>query len=138
MEDISRELEREIAQSKPKPFKKAHHARILIVDDFGQIKSGAYLNRLLRFLALFAVVFLGLTLLFFSRYLSHQKENRSLIQKLAKAETRIDQLSQEKERLMARLVISGQEIGFETDTASRNTDGSKLDEEKITGAVAKP
>jgi hypothetical protein len=44
MEDISRELEKEIARSKPKPYKQDRKTRLLIIDDFGQVKSREYLK----------------------------------------------------------------------------------------------
>lgn len=40
MDDRSRELEREIAQAKPAPFKRSRESKIIIVDDFGEMKSG--------------------------------------------------------------------------------------------------
>ena len=50
MEDISRELEREIAQIKPAPHKLRRENAILIVNDFGEIRSGAFLKVLVCFL----------------------------------------------------------------------------------------
>jgi hypothetical protein len=44
MEDISRELEREITQSKPTPYKQNRKKRVLILDDFGEMKNLSYLN----------------------------------------------------------------------------------------------
>ena len=51
MEDISRELEREIAQIKPAPHKLRRENAILIVNDFGEIRSGAFLKVLVCFFA---------------------------------------------------------------------------------------
>ena len=46
MEDISRELEREIARSKPKPYIQDRRTRLIIVDDFGEMKSGDHFKTL--------------------------------------------------------------------------------------------
>ena len=49
MEDISRELEREIARIKPRPHKTRKENNILIINDFGEIRSGAFLKVLVYF-----------------------------------------------------------------------------------------
>ena len=48
MEDISRELEREIAKAKPAPYKARREKKILIIDDFGETRPGGYLKTLAR------------------------------------------------------------------------------------------
>lgn len=113
MEDISRELEKEIALTKPKPYKQDRKTRILIVDDFGKYKSGAYLKNLLMVLSVVSVFcFVAAVLLFFlySGLSGDSKTNRT---QLMAAEKKVQELTREKEVLMARLVIMGKEPGID-------------------------
>ncbi|MBP9597918.1 MAG: hypothetical protein KBE30_02105 [Desulfobacter sp.] len=55
MEDISRELEREIARIKPRPHKTRKENNILIINDFGEIRSGAFLKVLVYFLGVISL-----------------------------------------------------------------------------------
>ena len=113
MEDISRELEREITQLKPSPYKKSKKKSILMVDDFGEMKSAGYLKVLVYVFGVASLVFLLAAggLYYFS---SHQAvENKRLKSEVAGFAKKIDRLINEREVLMARLVISGKEPGIE-------------------------
>lgn len=109
MEDISRELEREIARAKPTPYKKSREKRILVVDEFGGIKPGGYFKKLIVFL-FFTTVFSVLSaggLYFLYGHLSG--ENRDMRSRIARLEQKLATVTREKEVMMARLVISGKE-----------------------------
>ena len=113
MEDISRELEREIAQSKPKPYKQDRRTRILIVDDFGQMKSGEYLKKLALILSGISLVFFVMVIVLYQLYSGLANDTRQTTTKLAVATDKVDALTHEKEVLMARLVMLGEEPGIE-------------------------
>ncbi|WP_020589184.1 hypothetical protein [Desulfobacter curvatus] len=107
MEDISRELEREIAQIKPAPHKMRKENSILIINDFGEMRSGAFLKVLICF---FLVVSLagGLGTVFFYRlYAKVSNQNVQLKSFREVFEKKVDRLVSEKEILMARLVVTG-------------------------------
>ncbi|SDT84518.1 hypothetical protein [Desulfobacula phenolica] len=107
MEDISRELEREIRRSRPKPYKKNRKSRIMIIDDFGGIRSGEYLKPLLGVLSAVSILFFVAAAIFYYTGISRGVD---LIKtRLVRSENRVDELSREKEILMARLVISGKD-----------------------------
>ncbi|RLC24100.1 MAG: hypothetical protein DRH93_05485 [Deltaproteobacteria bacterium] len=112
MEDISRELEREIARSKPKPYKQDRKTRILIIDDFGKMKSGEYLKTFVKILFFTSVVCFVSAVLFYYLYTGLSKDARLTKAKLILAEKQVDELTSKKEILMARLVISGKEPGI--------------------------
>lgn len=131
MEDISRELEREIALSKPKPYKKDPKTRVLVVDDFGQMRSGEYLKTLVRLLSVVSLVCFVAAGLFYYLYAGLSRETRDINNRVAVAEKKVARLTQEKEVLMARLVISGQEPGgMGNESVQKDTPGSKPIEEK--------
>ncbi|MFH2058442.1 MAG: hypothetical protein ABIJ59_06050 [Pseudomonadota bacterium] len=113
MEDISRELEREIAQSKPKPYKQDRRTRVLIVDDFGQMKSGEYLKKLALILSGVSLVFFITIIVLYQLYSGLAYDTKQTTAKLAVATDKVDALIHEKEVLMARLVMSGKELGIE-------------------------
>ena len=113
MEDISRELEREIALSKPKPYKRDRKTKILIVDDFGQMKSGEYLKVLVMILSVVSIICFVAAGLFYSLYKGLSRNASSINSRIVIAEKKVDQLTREKEILMARLVISGKEPGLQ-------------------------
>jgi hypothetical protein len=114
MEDISRELEREIAQAKPKPFKQDCKTRILIVDDFGQMKSGDYLKKLSFGLTIISLVCFCAAAIFYYRYSTISGNTKHIRSSLNVLEKKNKELVREKEVLMARLVISGKEPGIES------------------------
>ena len=115
MEDISRDLEREIARSKPKPYKKDRKTRILIVDDFGEMKSGEYLKTFIMILSIINVLCFAAAVLFYSLYTDLSRDANPVKNRLVLAEKKVNDLTREKEILMARLVISGKEPEIETD-----------------------
>ncbi len=112
MEDISRELEREIAKSKPKPFRKNRKIKILIVDDFGKIMSGDKMKIIFIILSFICVVTFITSVLYYYRYVRLVQDTASDQEQLAFAEKKIGELTSEKEVLMARLVIFGKEPGI--------------------------
>ncbi|MCP3873181.1 MAG: hypothetical protein GY699_08520 [Desulfobacteraceae bacterium] len=112
MEDISRELEREIALSKPKPYKQDRRSRIIVVDDFGLMKSGEFLKTLLWVLFIVSVVFFVAAVVFYFLYSGLSKDTKIIKNRLVVAEKKVGALTRDKEVLMARLVISGKEPGL--------------------------
>jgi len=112
MEDISRELEREIARSKPKPYKQDRKTRILIIDDFGKMKSGEYLKTFVKILFFISVVCFVAAALFYYLYTGLSKDAKLTKARLSVAEKQVADLTSKKEILMARLVISGKEPGI--------------------------
>ncbi|MFH2093520.1 MAG: hypothetical protein ABIJ31_14265 [Pseudomonadota bacterium] len=131
MEDISRELEREIAQAKPKPYKKDRKTRVLIVDDFGRMTSGEYLKKLAISLSGVTLVFFVVFIVLFQLYSGLVKENRQVKAKLSTATQKIGDLSREKEMLMARLVILGKKPEIELkEQASEVEKTTQIPEEK--------
>lgn len=112
MEDISRELEKEITQLKPSPYKKNRKKRILIIDDFGEMKSAGYLKVLAYVFGVASLVcFLAASGLYY--LFTHQSlENNLLKIKVAGLAKKVEGLVTEREVLMARLVISGKEPGI--------------------------
>ncbi len=110
MEDISRELEREIARSKPKPYKKELKTRLLIVDDFGQMESAEYFKVLVKLLSVISLVCFVAAVVFSYLYVNLSKNSDSIKAKLDIAQKTVNELTQEKEVLMAKLVISGSKL----------------------------
>ncbi len=117
MEDISRELEKEITQLKPSPYKKSTKKRILVVDDFGEIKSAGHLSLLVYIFGVTSVISLFAACGFYYLFSNQTIENRLLKNELTGLVEKVDHLVTEKEVLMARLVISGKEPGVEGITA---------------------
>jgi hypothetical protein len=117
MEDLSRELEKEITQLKPSPYKKSRKKSILMVDDFGEMKPAGHLKVLVYLFGVASLVFFlaaGGLYYFFSHQAVENKRFKSEVAGLAK---KVDRLIHEREVLMARLVISGKEPGIEMQPA---------------------
>lgn len=112
MEDISRELEKEIAQAKPKPYKQERKTRIIIIDDFGTMKSGEFLKKVLLILSVASATCFIMAVVFCQLYFGLVGETKDVKTQLAAAKTKVQALAGEKEVLMARLVISGKEPGI--------------------------
>ena len=110
MEDISRELEREIARSKPKPYKKEHKTRLIIVDDFGKMKSGEYFKIFVKSLSVISIVCFLAAVVFCYLYIGLSKDSGSIKIKLEIAQNKANELTKEKEILMAKLVMSGSKL----------------------------
>ena len=132
MEDISRELEREIAKSRPKPFRKNRKIKILIVDDFGKVISGNHIKIIFMVLFFISIVMFFTSTVFFYKSFVFSREAVSYKDRLISAEKKLDELTSEKEVLMARLVILGKEPGIEKkmDNDDGETSSSQHDAEK--------
>jgi len=113
MEDISRELEREIAKSRPKPFRKNRKIKILIVDDFGKVISGNHIKIIFVVLLVISIVTSLTSAVFFYKSFVFSREAVSYKDRFLSAEKKLTELTSEKEVLMARLVILGKEPGIE-------------------------
>ena len=112
MEDISRELEREIARSKPKPYKQDRKTRILIIDDFGKMKSGEYLKTFVKILFFTSVVCFVSAVLFYYLYTGLSKDARLTKAKLILAEKQVDELTSKKEILMTFFELDFSSLSF--------------------------
>lgn len=137
MEDISRELEKEIAQSKPSPYKKNRKKSFLIVDDFGEIKSAGHLK-------VFVYVFLVIgTLSFFAAgglyilFSQEALENKQLKLELTEQKKKADSLVADNEILMARLVISGIKPGISDPITASGAPSVNTAKEKKAGIKGK-
>jgi hypothetical protein len=133
MEDISRELEREIAKSKPKPFKKNRKIKILVVDNFGKVISGDHMKILLMVLSFISIVTFLTSAYLFYHYYTLSREAVSAKTSLILAEKKISELTGEKEVLMARLVILGKEPGVKKILEKDERPLSNDQEEKAVG-----
>lgn len=111
---MSKELEKEIARSKPKPYKKDRKLRILIVDDFGEMKAGEYLKTLIMILSAMSVFCFGAAVFLYYLYADLSRDINPVKNRIVLAENKVIELTREKEILMARLVISGKEPGLKT------------------------
>lgn len=109
MEDISRELEREIARSRPRPFKKDLKIRTLTVDDFGRIRSADHLRPLVRLLSVISVLAILALAVLYGQYADLSGEAAQMAGELDGADRQITELKADKEILMARLVIAGKD-----------------------------
>ena len=108
MEDISRDLEKEIARAKPKPYKTSTKKKILVVDDFGEMRPAGYLKVMLNFFLITGIIgILGTVGLYFL-FTRASQENRLLKSDLAALEKKMSRLTSDKELLLARLVMSGE------------------------------
>ncbi len=135
MEDISKELEREIERSRPKPYRKERKAALLIVDDFGNIKSGDYLKTLVKWLSVLCLIcFVSAVVLGFL-YSDLLKESNSTGAKLAAAVENVGKLIKEKEILMAKLVIAGDELDSFSKTPESN---EKKKKHEVDPVVSEP
>ncbi len=105
MDDISRELEKEIAQAKPKPNKQSRNTKVLIVDDFGKIKSGKHLKITIKILLAASIVCFVAAFSFYYLYMSLSRNINSIEDRLVFAEKKVEDLKKTKEELMAKLVI---------------------------------
>ncbi|MEN8211680.1 MAG: hypothetical protein ABFR31_08170 [Thermodesulfobacteriota bacterium] len=110
MDDISRELEKEIAQSKPKPYIPERRTRVIVVDDFGEMKPGDYFKTLVKFFSIMSVICFIAAVVFCYLYINLSWDSGSIKTELDIAKKKISKLTQEKEILMAKLVISGEKF----------------------------
>ncbi len=137
MEDISRELEREIARIKPTPHKTRKENNILIINDSGEIRSGAFLKVLVCF---FWVISLagGLgTLAFYRLYSKANNQNVQLKSSQDVFKKKVDRLTSEKDILMARLVVTGNAAELEALTRDGKIGQDPPKKEKRSGMKGK-
>ncbi|NDY72030.1 hypothetical protein DO021_10945 [Desulfobacter hydrogenophilus] len=113
MEDISRELEREIAQIKPAPHKMRKENSILIINDFGEMRSGAFLKVFVYFFLVISLIGGLGTVVFYRLYSKVNNQNIQLKNSQDVFEKKVDRLTSEKEILMARLVVTGNAVELE-------------------------
>ncbi|MCG8633588.1 MAG: hypothetical protein MI863_07150 [Desulfobacterales bacterium] len=137
MEDISRELEREIARAKPSPHRTSRKKKILVVDDFGELKSGGYLKVLVYLFSITSVIGIAGALCFYFLYTSASNENSLLKEKLAGVEKKADRLTNDKEILMARLVMTGKKPALDVEKTSPAAAKTQAKEKKP-GIMPKP
>ncbi|WP_022667694.1 hypothetical protein [Desulfospira joergensenii] len=106
MEYISKELKREIARSRPTLYKHRRKSKVMVIDNYGEMKSGSYLRILTYFFSTVTLVF-GLSIAGFYPLYNHQARSfDELTQKVTILEQKTKNLAQEKNIYMARLVIS--------------------------------
>jgi len=106
-----REIERN--QPKPKPYEPDRQVRVIIVDNFGEMRSGDYLKFLVKVLSLTTIVSIlaGVLLIYF--YTGSSREDGLTKKSLVLAEKKVNELTREKEMLMARLVMLGEDPAVE-------------------------
>jgi len=109
MDHNSRIHEIESSQPRPKPYESDKRVRVIIVDNFGEMKSGEYLKSLVKYLSLITFVSILAGALFYSLYNGLSQEAGLTKEKLIYAQKKVTKLTREKEILMARLVISGKD-----------------------------
>ena len=136
MEDISRELEREIARAKPSPYKADRKKKVLVIDDFGEFKSGGYLKVLVYIFSVVSLIGVAGTVLFYYLYSNASSENTQLKESLAVLEKKTSRLTNDKEILMARLVMSGEKPEL-APPVQESKQGPPA-KEKQAGIMAKP
>ncbi len=138
MEDISRELEREIARAKPSPYKTSRKKKILVVDDFGEFKSGGYLKVLVYLFLIISVIGISGTLGFYFLFTNTSRENLLLKEEVAGLKTKTGRLTNDKEILMARLVMAGKKPELEIGKAASDEITLAQAKEKKPGVKPKP
>ncbi len=139
MEDISRELEKEITKLKPSPYKKTTKKRILAVDDFGEVKSAGHLKILAYIFGVTSLISLFAACGLYYLFSNQSFENKFLKSELSGLVEAVDRLVTQKEVLMARLVISGKEPWVEGITANAKAARSvTAAKEKKAGIKEKP
>lgn len=130
MEDISRDLEREIkSYTKPSKFKRKRDKRLILVDDFGRMKTANWISRAARLFFYLSIILGAAAGGLFWLYSDLKVENRRLDRRLAGSEKRIDQLTTRNERLMAKVVLSGKSLeNMEEDNKSEEPGLKKIEE----------
>lgn len=108
IEDTSRKVEREIARTKPSPYRSRRRTKVVVIDNYGELKSGAHF-RILTYLFLVTSLVFGLWATQLYRHNHYQALIfDELTQKVAILEKRTKNLTEEKDIYMTRLVIYGQ------------------------------
>lgn len=137
MEDISRELEREIARIKPAPHKMRKKNSILILNDFGEMRSGNFLKVLVCFLLVISMAGGFCTIAFYRLYSNANNQNVQLKSSQGVLEKKVDRLTSERELLMARLVMTGNAAELETLTRAGKIGQVPPKKEKRSGMKGK-
>ena len=114
MEDISKELEKEIAQIKPAPHKIRKKNSILIIDNFGEVRSGAFLKVLVYFFLIMSLAGGLCNIVLYRLYSKTNYQNAQLKSSQDAVEKKVDRLTRENELLMARLVVTGNKVELES------------------------
>ncbi|MBL6996386.1 hypothetical protein [Desulfobacula sp.] len=130
MDKRSRKQEIGISQPRPKPYEPVRRPRIIIVDDFGEMKSGEYLKILVRLLSIIIGVSIVAGALFYYIYPELSREAVLTKESLVLAQKKINELTREKELLMARLVMSGKDPVLKKENEQENTFAVERIEEK--------
>lgn len=118
---MSRARQIEKSQLKPKPYVPRRTTRIIVVDDFGEMKSGEYLKFFTRFLSIATCILLGAGALLYYGYTKVSMENGLTRETLAIAKQKLTDLTREKELLMARLVMAGKDPVIRDESDPQNT-----------------
>lgn len=135
MEDISKELEREITRIKPAPHKVRKANTILIINDLGEMRSGAFLKVLVWFfLAISLVGGLG-TVVFYRLYSRANNQNVQLKSSQEVLKKKVNRLTGENEILMARLVVTGNAAELKALTSDGTIGQAPSKKEKPSGSA---
>jgi len=144
VEDLSRELEDEIekkansAQTKHKNEKK-----LFFIDEFGTIQSAQWIRKIVVAMGIISLVSIISAYWFYRSYSAINKDNKVLVETLSHEKKRIDSLVEEKEILLARLVLSGlmpegQAVGKETESSTPAVPGPAREAENNTSLDTEP
>ncbi len=108
MEDISRELEKEIiASTRYSPAKRKIKSEFFLINNLGEIKSARWLKTFLWLISLISIIAVLSACLLYYLYSKTKASQMELNRNLAAAEKEINTLKKEKDILIAKLIISG-------------------------------
>jgi hypothetical protein len=143
MEDISRELEKEIeSYSSPVRNKRRTETRLIAVDDFGKMKSADWIKKALFALSVLSLVLFATTILFYKLYSNYKAEFTKSQDNLTLAEKKVKDSVAEQEHLMAKLVLSGNISGEPLEEPKEQkavtNDVKKVIESKVAKVAKKP
>ena len=117
MEDLPRELEKEIKKlSQPVQIINKKKTGLFLINDFGKVKPVGWIKTFIGLLSFTTFFTILLTCLLYYLYADIKTEKIKQTQKLVIAEKRINTLINEKEILMARLVILGDNVDLTKNT----------------------
>ena len=134
MEDISKELEREIAQIKPAPHKLRKENTILIVNDLGEMRPGGFLKVFIWVFLLVSLAGGAGTGIFYRLYSKANNQNVQLKRAQNVFKKKVGRLTGEKELLMARLVVTGNAAELEALTRDGNISQNSPEKETRSGS----
>ncbi len=108
MEDISRELEKEIiASTRYSPVKRRVKSKFFLINDFGEVKYIGWLKAFLWFLSFISIAAIVAAFFLYHLYSGIRTDKTKLLDELAISQKKTTSLIKKNEILMARLVISG-------------------------------